>query len=198
MLTNSPPEPKLEDQLLPPIDREAKSTTNQTLLVAGLVTGLITLVVALAVAVLLLGTGDGGTTITTTESATAVATDAGADTSAGAEAAAPEAAADPVFDPAFTLAAFATLWDNADWAAMEAMSNADVVATAQEWRQEGGYLVVDRDLVPQQCTMSAIGEANCELIYAPPEGFGLIFLLTVQSTADGGSITQLTMAGDAG
>lgn len=135
----------------------------------------------------------GSTTPTTTASTTTTTTSTTTLTSQPVGAATPED----------LLTAFGQAWDDADWEAMRTIATEPVVATAMESFSEGGSANFDDEdtlsSVLENCTESQSGDGRqCEFVYAPPEGFGLIFDLTYTPTATGLVVTDLVFGGDAG
>ena len=104
-------------------------------------------------------------------------------------------------DTGALLLAFAGAWDTADWDAMSKIASAEAVAVATEWYEEGGFvnLTADNlDLTLETCFEPTAGETRCEFVYAPPEGFGLIFDAGIAAGTDGLIVTELVFGGDAG
>ncbi len=95
---------------------------------------------------------------------------------------------------------FGRTWDAGDWEAMSAVASDSAVATAQEWRDEGGSASIDEDRVKfiiESC--SEVGaDLNCQLVYGPAEGFGLIFSVEISQSDGLPRIETLTFQGDAG
>ena len=84
---------------------------------------------------------------------------------------------------------------------MSSFANSNVVEVAKEWRSEEGFVNITSenvDVILETCSAPGAGVTMCEFTYAPPEGFGLIFNSTYESTDAGLRITDLQFAGDAG
>ncbi len=104
-------------------------------------------------------------------------------------------------DPAALLLAFGEAWRTANWAQMQTLATPGVVATAQEWFSEDGYPSITTDnmqAVLDTCMAVGSGGVQCQFIYAPPEGYGLIFDATYTEGAAGLMLSQLSFGGDAG
>ncbi|MDW3221144.1 MAG: hypothetical protein R8F63_21265 [Acidimicrobiales bacterium] len=93
------------------------------------------------------------------------------------------------------LVAFGAAWDHGDWDALSALASPAAVATAQEWFEAGGNASDGLAFVADSCADSA----SCQIVYAPPAGFGLLFDLTLGTNAEGALVvTELTFGGDTG
>ncbi len=106
-----------------------------------------------------------------------------------------------ITDPSELLLTLAQTWDDADWEKMGSFANSNVVEVAKEWRDANGFVNItpeNIDVILETCFVPGAGVTMCEFVYAPPEGFGLIFNSTYESTDAGLRITDLQFGGDTG
>lgn len=90
---------------------------------------------------------------------------------------------------------FAAAWDRGDWDALSALASPAAVATAQEWYEPGGNASDGVAYAVDSCADAT----TCQIVYAPPAGFGLIFDLTLGTNEVGALVvTDLTFGGDTG
>lgn len=99
-------------------------------------------------------------------------------------------------DPADLLVTFAAAWTAGDFEAMQAYASQDAIGVAELWH-DGGEALISTDNV-QNVLDGCSADGSCEFLYAPTEGFGLIFNVTYADSANGLTITGLEFAGDAG
>ena len=179
--------------------RTPDAPRKRALLYVGLFVAAILLAAVLFIAGIIAGrAGEETTSVNTQTDQPAIVTESdGSEAAAGTDAAAP-VVVDPTDAQLAALTSFGDYWTAADWDGMGTISNDDVVATATEWYDAGGHLVVNADFIPEQCTTAASGTSTCELIYAPTDGFGLIFNFTLQPGDSGMTISDMSFGGDAG
>lgn len=94
------------------------------------------------------------------------------------------------------LLAFGGAWTAGDFESMSAYANDAVIATAQEWH-DGGSAAITSDNV-DDIVAGCTDAGSCQFLYAPPDGFGLIFDATITETDTGLMISDLQFGGDAG
>ena len=93
---------------------------------------------------------------------------------------------------------FARTWDDADWDGMASIASRDVIDVAKEWHAEGGDAQTGVNYVVDTCAADGATSGQCEFVYAPPDGFGLLFDVSYGSTDAGLIVTDLTFGGDVG
>lgn len=104
-------------------------------------------------------------------------------------------------DPSPVLEAFGEAWTDGDWDRMATLADDDVVEVAREWHTVGGeaLLEADRlDALHDSCQDLGREGTSCQMLYAPPGGFGLIFAITYAPVGDGIAVVDLVFEGDAG
>jgi hypothetical protein len=108
----------------------------------------------------------------------------------------------PVRSPADLLIDFADTWRAGDWEAMAELATDAVVTEAKIWFDGGDGPLISAeniDAILASCTGDATAASGCEFLFAPNEGFGLIFS-AAYATDDTGALrlTELRFQGDAG